>query len=378
MDPARLDEVRQRYDDWWDDASDQPIFYLIFPEDEVDFSPVAREWMAPEITGRWTNWRQEMVFGQGVELTLRTGDRRYVEEAIDLLDFYADVTGHAGEGYSFLLPGLGPGCLAAFISGYSEFHGGTIWFGLDEPWDAGRVAAIDADTRSDYGELAFEAIGRLVERLQWKFVIAMPDLGLGLDTLSPIRGVQNLLTDTIDRPAELKDALARIEAVWRKTHADLSAIIDPGNHGCYAEMMRYLSGRPTHISYCDFSAMISPAMFAEFVLPMVEREAERFGGRLAFHLDGPGQLPHVEQLCGVEGLRAIQWVSGAGNPGGLDECWYDLYRRIIDSGRKICLTGAPGPEPLRKLFQTFPKRAFLVPMVLKGRAEAEEVLRLRE
>jgi hypothetical protein len=59
---------------------------------------------------------------------------------------------------------------------------------------------------------------------------------------------------------------------------------------------------------CDFSVMISPAMYRRSVLPRLERTVARFDYTL-YHLDGACQMRWLEALRGVPGLTGIQWNS---------------------------------------------------------------------
>ena len=78
--------------------------------------------------------------------------------------------------------------------------------------------------------------------------------------------------------------------------------------------------------------MIGPEMFGEFVEPELEASCERLG-RAFYHMDGPGQLSHLDLLIRADGLDGIQWVPGAGAPGC--EHWPDVYRKIHKAGKKI-------------------------------------------
>jgi 5-methyltetrahydrofolate--homocysteine methyltransferase len=66
-----------------------------------------------------------------------------------------------------------------------------------------------------------------------------------------------------------------------------------------------------------------------------------------YHLDGKGQIPHLEMLLSLEKLKGIQWIPGDGAPP--PEQWPDLLRRIRDGG-KLCqlyVTAAGALEILR-------------------------------
>jgi 5-methyltetrahydrofolate--homocysteine methyltransferase len=52
-----------------------------------------------------------------------------------------------------------------------------------------------------------------------------------------------------------------------------------------------------------------------------------------YHLDGKGELPHLDQLLAIEELAGVQWVPGEGSP-PLQE-WPEVLNKIADSDKKI-------------------------------------------
>ena len=58
-----------------------------------------------------------------------------------------------------------------------------------------------------------------------------------------------------------------------------------------------------------------------------------------YHLDGPGQIPHLDILLEIPELDGIQWVPGAGNPGTGSAEWFPMYRRIQEKGKLLILQG---------------------------------------
>ncbi|MGE5557643.1 MAG: hypothetical protein ACM3WV_03415 [Bacillota bacterium] len=369
IEKQKIEEIIRHWDDWWERRNTEPIYYIIYPEKEPEYGRFAKPWMSPQMIDGWSNWKQEMLLGQALELVIRENNWQYIEEALDLLEYYASITGHAAEGYPFYLPRFGPGMLAACISNFFKFKDFTIWFELNEGMIWERLEALTPAVRAPYADFALEAARRTVKRLKELYIISMPDLGKGLDTLSSLRGARNLLLDIVDYPEKIHKALNTIDKIFEGIYAEFSAIIHQDNPG-RTESMRYLSSKPMHISYCDFSAMISPAAFADMVVPMIKKDVERFGGRVVFHLDGPGQLPHLESLCSIDGLFAVQWVPGAGNKPCYDEKHDGLYQKILDKGKRICLSTEPeSPEQLSAFFRKFPKREFFVPVTLSSKAE---------
>ena len=87
---------------------------------------------------------------------------------------------------------------------------------------------------------------------------------------------------------------------------------------------------------CDFCYMISTKMFDEFVKPELAKTCQKLDNPF-YHLDGPGQLPHLDSLLSIKELKGVQWVPGDGNP-GLTQ-WPEVYRKIRKAGKLIQLWG---------------------------------------
>jgi 5-methyltetrahydrofolate--homocysteine methyltransferase len=88
----------------------------------------------------------------------------------------------------------------------------------------------------------------------------------------------------------------------------------------------------------DFSFMISPKMFERFVLPDLEAGCAAMDYAF-YHLDGKGQLVHIEALLSIPRLRGIQWVPGYGRP--LCEEWLPLLKKIRAAGKLCQVTVSP-------------------------------------
>ncbi len=72
---------------------------------------------------------------------------------------------------------------------------------------------------------------------------------------------------------------------------------------------------------CDFSYMISPRMFRRFVMPDLEACCAHLDYAF-YHMDGKGELAHLDQLFSLERLRGIQWQPGDGQP--MAEAWPEV------------------------------------------------------
>jgi 5-methyltetrahydrofolate--homocysteine methyltransferase len=89
---------------------------------------------------------------------------------------------------------------------------------------------------------------------------------------------------------------------------------------------------------CDFAYMISPRMFERFVLPDLESCCAALDHGF-YHLDGKGQIPHLDMLLSLDRLRGIQWVPGDGAP-PVEE-WIPLLGRIVAAGKRCQVYVSP-------------------------------------
>jgi len=87
---------------------------------------------------------------------------------------------------------------------------------------------------------------------------------------------------------------------------------------------------------CDFIAMLNPKWFKRFALPDIITQIEHMDYGI-YHMDGPYQIPFLDDFLSISQLTGIQWVSGAGRqPQGSEE-WFPLYKKIQKAGKNIII-----------------------------------------
>jgi 5-methyltetrahydrofolate--homocysteine methyltransferase len=138
----------------------------------------------------------------------------------------------------------------------------------------------------------------------------------------------------VDRPEAVHRALGQIDRAHAEIFDAFAELLEFSAYGSINRHGMYSTGR-INLPQCDFSCLISPAMFREFALPYLTREFARMDGG-EYHLDGPDAIRHLEALCSIEGLGVVQWVAGAARQG---EDWSELYRRIDCLGKGQILGG---------------------------------------
>ena len=252
-----------------------------------------------------------------------------IDELLDQFLPRLEATHYLGDAFPRFWPNFGPGITAAFAGASLRAGDDTTWF---SPRHAGQISDLHVSWQPDnpWWLRVLEITRLAVERWGGQLSIGFTDLGGNLDVLSHLRGTQRLLTDLVDCPAEIDRLVAETNQLWLKCYRQLYPLTSLGQGiTCWGPCWSPTSG---YLLQSDFSYMISPRMFERFVLPDLSACCEALDYAF-YHLDGKGQLPHLEMLLSLRRLRGIQWVPGDGQPQA--EHWLPLLRRILQSG-KLC------------------------------------------
>jgi hypothetical protein len=235
-----------------------------------------------------------------------------------------------------------------------------------EDWDKVEVRF---HPESYWWQRTVEAVDILRSHLDGKMMVAAPALLGNLDALSSLRGPQNLLIDLVDRPQQIQRALAQVRLAHTEILGELARLLDMDRDGSMNVEGLYYPGRHSR-PQCDFSAMISPAMFREFVIPCLESEAQDTG-TITYHLDGPRAVCHVPALCAIEKLDIIIFAIGAGTE---DWDWTFLYDQIDRLGKGQILYQNMTPANIKAAWQKYQSRKLAFPAVVTTRGEVEDVV----
>jgi len=251
------------------------------------------------------------------------------EEFVDSVDYELSAMEFLGDSYP-LFNGqyVGPGAMAAFLGADIHFTAGSNWFipekelpinelkfeYLENNFWYKRVRDIMSEAKSRWGD---------------SVVIGMPDLGGVFDILATFRGTESLLTDLYDSPDEVKRVVDEIKVLWHRYYEELTTHM---TEGYYTDWSAILSKERSYMMQSDFSYMLGPDMFDEFVLGELA-DTCAFLDRGCYHLDGIGQIPFIESLLETAKMDLIQWVPGDGDPATQD--WFELYCQILDKDKHL-------------------------------------------
>jgi 5-methyltetrahydrofolate--homocysteine methyltransferase len=267
---------------------------------------------------------------------------------------------------------LGPNCLALYLGCRGVEMPGTVWF---EPCITDPAkASFRYDPHNFYWDFTVRLATELVRAGKEKFLVQYPDFIEGLDTLAAMRGGEALLADLIDRPKWVHDCMGKITDLYFAYYDPLYNLLKDERGGTHFWV--WAPGRAAKLQ-CDFSAMISPAMFGEFMVPVLRKMTERLDFVL-YHWDGPGAIPHHDHLLSIPGIRMLQWTPGAAVTPAWHPQWWPIYHKTVDAGRMVMLVDGFPPEKLAAMKREFGKKLnrFLLGMEYATQREADDAVRL--
>ena len=314
---------------WWAGDLERPLVYLAVPG-KVD---------GPRLFGKLSNYPLSMPAAEVV-------DRH--APVLNGARFYADAFPWWWVDFG---PGIVAGFLGATVNSVSE-PSETVWF---SPAGEGEIQDLNLayDPENIWLKRVREITVAIVERWQGRVAASVTDLGGNLDILASFRDTQRLLVEVLDQPDEVDRLVKQITGLWLRYYDELDALIRPACRGTSCWTPIWSTGR-TYMLQCDFSYMISPRMFERFVLPDLTEICDHLDHGF-YHLDGKGEIPHLDLLLSIERLRGIQWIPGDGQPS--PDQWLPLLKRIRDGG-KLCQVFV-SPEGALRIVRNLGGKGFL-------------------
>lgn len=212
----------------------------------------------------------------------------------------------------------------------------TIWLEpVVEDWDT----APDWD---DWNHPQFQRLctlqAELTTRAAGQFIVGVPPTLPPNDLLSVLREPKRFLLDLVLEPERVQDALQRMTRSYLRQQEALREIMH--RHFAGAQHHYPIWGPRLTTLQSDVSCMLSGAMFERFIVPELEAITAALGPA-TYHLDGPDAIRHLERLCDLPGIRIIQWVPGAGQPGSYEH-WPQVFKYAQSRGKAIFLPVGPG------------------------------------
>lgn len=242
-------------------------------------------------------------------------------------------TYYGGDAFPYFDTQIGPGSLGIFLGATPQFAPDTVWY---EPCiaDPDNHPAPRFDARSAWLLKHTALIEAGLRASQGQYLVGMPDLIENVDTLAALRGTQPLMYDMIERPEWVAARVADINQAYYQAFDLLFDLIrDPWGGNAFSAFKIWGPGRTAKVQ-CDASALISPRMFGDFVVPALTEQCAWLDYSM-YHLDGTQAIVHLDALLAIEPLAAVEWTPQAGRPQGGSPLWFDLYRQVLDAGKSV-------------------------------------------
>ncbi len=268
-----MDEVRSRLTQYWQGGDiGRPVMTIYAPRAE----PAANIPAMPKPEGWITDY------------SVSNFDYR-----VNIAERACLNTWYLGEAVPTVTADLGPSCLALYLGCEGVDEPDTVWFRpcIGDP----EKAEFKYDRNNFYWDFTLRLAREQLRVCGGKAMIQYPDLIEGLDTLAAMRGSQTLLVDLLTNPDWIHASLRQITDLYFRYYDVLYDLFRDEVGGSYWWI--WAPGRMAKFQ-CDFSAMIGPEMFEEFMYPVLSEMCERVSYNM-YHWDGPGAIPHLKHLLNI-------------------------------------------------------------------------------
>jgi 5-methyltetrahydrofolate--homocysteine methyltransferase len=317
--------VKNRWQDYWKHKNTGcPLMYIIArkPEQEKIFIQTQRDgkeyhMLPPELRPRdpYDQYRNAV-------------------SMVERFRYYCESHLFLGDSFPNINVDFGPGSIAGYLGCEIIFNNDTVWFKhFIDNWHDYPVLSFDPNNKwwKEHCQLIMD-----IRKLAGEdFYIAIPDLIENIDILASLRGTQDTLFDMIDYPEELKNRISQVNNVYFEYYDRLYDMvkneIDGGS--CYTVFQIWGLGRTAKLQ-CDFSAMISPQNFRDYIQQPLSDQAKHLDNVL-YHLDGRDAIKHIDAIMEIEGIDALQWTSGISGMDGTREEWDIIYDKVRTAGRSL-------------------------------------------
>ena len=344
-----LEETKQHYINWWNHKGIVLNMWEHFQQGVTPHADIPEPRPYKDLNQRWFDpeWRAE-----------------YLDWYVAHSSLKADILPVANTQ-------LGPGSLAAILGGVFEGGEDTIWIHPNPNYTDNIVF----DPQHPNWLLHKELLRACKEKAQGHYYVGMPDLMEGLDVLAALKGTDQVLLDTVMYPERLEHQMQQINDIYFQVFDELYDIIREGDEMTFCYFSSWAPGKMSKLQ-SDISTMISVDDYRRFVQPFIREQCQRIDYTL-YHLDGVGAIHHLDALLEIQELNAIQWTPGVGEPQGGSPKWYDLYKKILASGKSIMACWVTLDE-LRPLLDNIGGDGIHIEMDFHNEQEVEQALHIIE
>jgi len=303
------------------------------------------------------------------------------KQQIKIFNEFAESFDFLGDGVPSFAPDFGPDQFAAFYGAglkFSEDSKNTSWVEpIIDDWD--KFLPLKFNPKNETFQKILEYTRLITDDSKGKYLVSDIDKHSNIDTLLALKGAEKLCVDLCDRPEKIEKAMLDL----RKDFPEICRLLyNAGidNSGIGTTHYGFYSEKRFGVVQADFICMMSPEMFRRFVLPAIEEEIEYYDYSY-FHFDGPGALPHLDDILSIKKLRVFQWQPGESQKPNF--LWLDVLKKAQKAGKAVHVFGNSKqpltPEIVKQLHRELdPVNVVYDGIAVKDRREFEELERWLE
>lgn len=326
------DETQEKWKNYWQQKNTgRPLMCVIARKPEIEQYSSGK----PEMGGFADVICQGKYYNLPEELKWKDMEDKYqdAERMVARYRQFCETHEFLGESFPNMTVDFGPGSIAGYLGSDIVFREDTIWFEpCIEDWEEAPEFKFDPENK--WFKKHIELVKKCRELAGDDFFVDMPDLMENIDVLVSMRGAQNMIFDMVDDPEIVEERIAQIEKVYYEYYDRFHEIIKDENGGnAYTVFQIWGPGRTVKLQ-CDFSAMMSPDNFREFIQESLRKQAKN-ADQVLYHLDGADAIRHLDALMEIDEIDALQWTSGDVGPDGTLEDWDVIYDKVRKAGKSL-------------------------------------------
>jgi len=187
------------------------------------------------------------------------------------------------------------------------------------------------DSQNHWWKINLKLLHFAAEVCKGKAIVGVGAFGGCGDALAALRGTEQLLLDLVNCPDYVREFDQYLMRQWCEVYDTFYEIIQPSASGSTCWYQLWSPGK-FYASQNDFAYMISPKMFREIFLSSIEIQTN-FLDHTVYHVDGVGNFAHVDALCELLRLQALQILPGAGKPSALH--YLEILKKVQAKGKNL-------------------------------------------
>jgi len=187
-------------------------------------------------------------------------------------------------------------------------------------------------------------------------VPSVPAMGSAGDILAALRSTEKMLDDLIEEPETVKKFEDHLIEIWIEVYDHYFELHNKTSFGGSSNFFFGLwAPGKFYIPANDFSYMISTDMLEHVFLDALTRKINYLDYSL-YHVDGIEAFRHVDLLCSIKNLTALQILPGAGKPSPIQ--YMDVLKKVQNAGKGLHI-GIP-PSDVKTALENLSHKGLMI------------------